>query len=141
MRVRTNQRTRRGVAAAEVAILLPFLVFTFAVAADFCRVFYATQTLQGCARTGALYASGTVWWDKSRATATEMAQQAAVADGVDLDPPLTADDVTVTLDATAATVTVTHEFRTLLNCPGIPGTWTLTRSVRMNLAPKPPGAR
>ncbi len=47
--------TRRGMAAVELAFLLPLLVFASMVAVDFSRVAYIQVTLQNCARNGALY--------------------------------------------------------------------------------------
>jgi TadE-like protein len=46
---------RRGMAAVELALLLPLLVFACMVAVDFARVVYAMVALQNCARNGALY--------------------------------------------------------------------------------------
>lgn len=46
---------RRGLAAVELALLLPLLVFTCMAAVDFARVLYAMVILQNCARNGALY--------------------------------------------------------------------------------------
>lgn len=45
----------RGMAAVELAFLLPLLVFASMVAVDFARVAYAQIILQNCARNGALY--------------------------------------------------------------------------------------
>jgi hypothetical protein len=45
----------RGLAAVELAFLLPLLVFSAMAAVDFGRVAYAQVTLQNCARNGALY--------------------------------------------------------------------------------------
>ena len=42
-------------AAVELALLLPLLVFACMAAVDFARVMYAMVTLQNCARNGALY--------------------------------------------------------------------------------------
>jgi hypothetical protein len=42
-------------AAVELALLLPLLVFACMAAVDFARVIYAMVTLQNCARNGALY--------------------------------------------------------------------------------------
>jgi Flp pilus assembly protein TadG len=54
---RTNGRRarRRGLAAVELAFLLPLLVFATMAAVDFARITYAQITLQNCARNGALY--------------------------------------------------------------------------------------
>ena len=45
----------RGMAAVELAFLLPMLVFASMAAIDFARVAYVQITLQNCARNGALY--------------------------------------------------------------------------------------
>jgi hypothetical protein len=46
---------KRGVAAVELALLLPLLVFACMATIDFARVVYALVILQNCARNGALY--------------------------------------------------------------------------------------
>jgi Flp pilus assembly protein TadG len=46
---------RRGLAAVELAMLLPLLVFVCMLVVDFARVLYAMMILQNCARNGALY--------------------------------------------------------------------------------------
>src|SRR5262245_49516945 len=51
---------RRGAAAVEAAILLPFLLFLFLVAVDYCRLFYFSQVVTNCARNGAAYLSDPV---------------------------------------------------------------------------------
>jgi hypothetical protein len=50
-----RRRKRRGLAAVELAVLLPLLVFICMVTIDFARVIYAMVILQNCARNGALY--------------------------------------------------------------------------------------
>ena len=50
-----RQLPRRGLAAVELALLLPLLVFLCMATVDFARVIYALVTLQNCARNGALY--------------------------------------------------------------------------------------
>src|SRR5438132_6171199 len=100
---------RRGVAALEMAILLPFVFMMFAAAVDFARVYQATQTLQDCASAGAIYASGT----GTSAVATgqvQAAKDAAVASGASLSPALQASDVTVVIDNTAGTAAVTVNY-------------------------------
>lgn len=124
---------RRGAAMAEMAILLPFVVFLFLVALDFCRVFNCTQTLQGCAHAGALYASGNAL-ASPEVTPEQAAKQAALAEATMLDPPLRAEDVTVSFAGDAATVKVSYEFRTLTGFPGLPRALTLEKTVRMGLA-------
>jgi Flp pilus assembly protein TadG len=136
-RERIAGRDRRwGVAAAEMAILLPFLGFMFVVAIDYCRVFYATQTLWTCAQTAALYASGTAKTN-STVAAEQAARQAALADAVDLNPPLNPENVTVVLGKQTATVTIQYEFPLLTLLLGETSNVILRRTIIMGLAPMP----
>lgn len=130
----TRPASRSALATAELAILLPFLAFAFVAAVDFCRVFYATQIVQTCAYSGALYASNTAL---SSDTPQVAAQKAAVAAGANLSPPLTAAQVSYTPPDgnNVVTVTVSYPFSTIANMPGIPSTLTITRSARMVVTP------
>jgi hypothetical protein len=118
-----------------MAVVLPFVALLFAVALDFCRVFHCTQTVQGCAETAALYASGTAL-PPPNTSANDAAQQAAIADGAVLDPPLQAADVAITGDGTAVTVTVTYPFQTFLPYPGLPQPLQVVRTAQLPVAPK-----
>jgi Flp pilus assembly protein TadG len=135
--MRSPRKRRRGAAACELAILLPFLALMFAIAADYCRIFFSSQTLEGCAHAGALYASGAA---KCRpgVTPADAAKQAAVAEGVSLSPPLQAENVAVNITATTATVTVTYVFQPITGYAGPAGPVTVTRTVTMPLTPQPP---
>ena len=55
--MRKNPGARRGAAAVELALVLPFLAFLFVIAVDWSRIFYFTVIVTSCARNGALYAS------------------------------------------------------------------------------------
>jgi Flp pilus assembly protein TadG len=136
MTAAVGRQQRRGAAAAELAVLLPFLALLFVVALDFGRVFFVTQTLDQCAYAGALYASGTAWTSSSTGP-TQAARTAACADGTTLDPPLQESQVDVALTATTATVTVHYQFQLLTPVLGPAGTVALQRSVTLNLAPVP----
>jgi Flp pilus assembly protein TadG len=128
---------RRGAAAAELAILLPFVVFLFAIAADFCRVFYYSQAVQNCAESGALYACQTAKRNPNTTSSeSDAAVQAALAEGATLNPPLTADYVSVSISGSTASVTVTYPFTTVTGFPGIPSSLTISRTVTMNVAPQ-----
>ena len=140
---RTNRTTnrfttsaRRGAAAVELALLLPLLVLLFALAVDFARVFYATQVLQSAAGTGASYASGTAWVPSST-SATDAAKTAAVTEGAMFDPPLRADQVTVTTTGSTVTVTVEYDFRLVTGFLTPNGTIPLRRTVTTRVAPRP----
>jgi Flp pilus assembly protein TadG len=130
-----SDNSRRGAAIVEMAILLPFLSLMFLVAADFCRVFYTSQTVQGCARTAALYASGAAM-PPDGSDAQTAATAAAVADGSVLDPPLAANNVAVSISNSAATATITYDFQPLVHYPGLPGKLTIVRTAQMNLFPQ-----
>jgi Flp pilus assembly protein TadG len=124
------------VAATELAIWLPFLALLFAVAVDFCRIYFTTQTVQNCAYAGALYASGVSSCDAAT-TATDAAAQAARAEGASLSPAVQTSNVTTSAAGSSVTVTVTYDFTLLTRLPGLGQTVTITRSVTMASVPAP----
>jgi Flp pilus assembly protein TadG len=139
MRYRSTSRSRwnrRGVAATELAIWLPFLVLLFAATVDFCRVYFATQTLQSCASVGAMYASGVAYPDPAT-SAADAAIQAAMAEGASLNPPLQGANVAVSSSSGSVQVTVTYEFPLLTRLPGLSTSVTITRKVTMASVPAP----
>jgi Flp pilus assembly protein TadG len=127
---------RRGAAATELAILLPFIVLLLVIALDYCRVFYYSQTLRSCASCAAMYASGTVKHDPAT-TREDAAKEAAVREGATLSPPLKAQQVTVAIDTATATATVVYEFRTLTGYPGLPRNITIRHDVTMTRVRQP----
>ena len=127
---------RRGAAATELAILLPFLALAFSVVLDYGRAYHVSQTIQSSAQAGVLYASGTASATPGT-TATDAAQQAAVAEAASLQPAVQTDQVSVTITKTAATVTVSYDFAFLTPVMGASRNLTITRTATMNLAPQP----
>ena len=124
---------RRAVAAVELAILLPLLVFLFIIGIDFARAFYFQLTLTNCARNGAMYGS----MDPAHSTDTAGIQAMALADASNLSPAPT---VTSTTGSDAqgnpyVAVTVTWTFNTVTNYPGSPGAIVLSRTVQMRVGP------
>ena len=132
---------RRGVAATELALLLPFLAFLFFVAVDYCRAYRAAEVIDTAARSGALYASRTAARDPDAETPEQAAVRAAVTEGAGLSPPLRSEDVTVTPSGPVVTVTVSYRFAMVTSYTGVSDGVTITRSVTMIRAPQPPGAR
>lgn len=126
--------SRHGAAAAELAILLPFLSVAFAVTLDFCRAYHASQTIQASAHAGALYASGAVY-RAAEDTAEEAAKKAAVAEAASLQPAVVSAKVSVSFTATTAVVSVTYDVPLLTTLLNGARSVTVTRSVTMNLAP------
>ncbi len=134
---RSKRLVRRGAAAAELAIWLPFLMLMFAVALDFCRVYFATQTVQNCAAAAASYASGVSAADPANVSASAAVVQAALAEGTSLNPPLQQANVTTTASGSSVQVSVTYDFPLFTQLPGLAGTVTITRSVTMVSLPQP----
>jgi Flp pilus assembly protein TadG len=135
----TYHPLRQGIAAAELAISLPFLALMFIAAIDFCRVYYSTQTVQDCARSAAFYASGTSRHDGTSTTSEQAAIDAAVAGGASLSPPLADSDVAVTIANGVATVTISYRFSLFTNYLVVPNPIVIRRTVTMGLAPRSPG--
>jgi Flp pilus assembly protein TadG len=133
MRNRANQE-RKAVAAVELAVLLPFLVFLFVIAVDFARIFYFAQVIDNCARQGALYASDP---QAPSANLYSSVQEAALADASTLSPSPTVTSTSGTDSAGNAyvSVTVTWPFQSITNFPGVPNNLSLARTVRMRSAP------
>jgi hypothetical protein len=88
-------------------MVLPFLALMFAVALDYCRIFYMTQTVQNAAWVGAMYASGTST-NPGATSPTEAAKQAAVAEASSLSPALDPNNV----PAGSLELTMTGSFKT-----------------------------
>jgi Flp pilus assembly protein TadG len=135
-RVTSGRTPRRAAVAAELAVLLPFLVLLFVIGVDFARVFYFSVILTNSARNGAAYGSG------SPAQAADAAgiQQAALADATDISPAPTVTSTTGT-DASNnqyVKVTLQQPFRTVISFPGVPSAFTLTRAVQMRVSPTAP---
>jgi Flp pilus assembly protein TadG len=128
---------RQGAFAAELAIVLPLLVFMLVIAVDFCRVYYCCQVVEACTESGALYASENARRNPNTTTDdSDAAIQAAVAEGTTLNPPLTAASVSVTTGSGTATVTVTYQLNLVTSFPGMPARLTITRSTTMTMAPQ-----
>jgi len=127
---------RRGVAAVELAILLPFLAFLFVIAVDWSRIFYYSVTVSNCARNGALYAV-----DPYSTTKQPYANMtaAALADAQNLSPqPVVASANGVDGMGSYVDCTVTYDFTTISNFPGVKKNTTITRTVRVYTVPKVP---
>lgn len=137
LRSSAARRARRGVAAVEFAILLPFLVFALLVVVDFCRVFYSSITVSNCARNGALYGSAD-WKHATNAAGIRTAAQADAKSDLDLQRLEVAPAAFIDGSGTYVEVTVTYPFTTITQYPGIPRITSLSRTVRMSVVPDTP---
>lgn len=126
-------RGRRGTAAAELAVLLPFLALVFVGGLDFARVFYHALTITNCARNGAVYGS----IDPTHAADTAGIQAAALADASNLSPsPNVTSAAGTDADGNPTVqVTVTYDFQMLTQFLTNGGTFHLVRTVEMRVAP------
>ena len=121
----------------ELALLLPFLAFIFVIAVDWARIFYYSQTVTNCARNGAIYCSDPFAMATSPYASVT---QAALADAADLSPAPTVTSTSGT-DASGSAyveVTVSYNFQTLTNFPGVPATMIIARTAHVNLASQLP---
>ena len=127
---------RKGVAAVELAALLPLLAFLFVIAVDWSRLFYYSITVENCARNGAFYASDP--FDTTRSPYANITA-AALADASNLTPPPTVSSVSGS-DSNGAYVdcTVSYTFQTVTNFPGVPSSNAIVRTVRIYTAPQTP---
>ena len=130
---------RRGGAAAELALVAPLLFFVLIVAIDFSRLFYHYTIITNAARNGALWASdqltnGTVTPSWSPYATV---QDAALADANNLNPPLTAPNVTLWTGPTTVSVTVQYQFNMISAYLGFSNV-NLSRTVTMRVAPAAP---
>jgi len=110
---------RAGIAAVELALLLPFLALLFVITIDFARVFQYQLTLDNCARNGALYGANLrSYQENGWVNSFNNITSATLADGATLNPPLASNQVTVT-PATGSdgnpniTVTINYPFTTI----------------------------
>jgi Flp pilus assembly protein TadG len=128
-----SPESRRGVAAVELAVLLPFLLFIFVAAVDFGRIFYYEVAVTNCARSGALYGST----DATHAADAQGIQTAAKAEAPELTSVLSVSSTTGTDSAgnPFVAVKVTYPFHTISNFPGIPSSATVSRTVQMRVNP------
>jgi Flp pilus assembly protein TadG len=120
---------RAGVAAVELAVLLPFLAFLFVIAVDWGRIFYYSVTVTNCARNGAL-------WGVDPYTTTQSAYSnvtdAALADAPNLSPAPSVTSTTGTdSNGNYFECTVTYNFTTITNFPGVPSNNSIVRTVRV----------
>jgi hypothetical protein len=91
-------------------------------------------TVANCARNGALYACDSAFASNSAYTSI---QQAALADSGNLSPAPTVSSTTGT-DTSGnnyVEVTVSYPFQGIINYPGIPSSFTISRTVRMAVSP------
>ena len=130
---RKSRLRRRGVAALELALLLPVLCLIAAITVDYSRLFYHWTVITSSAHNGAYYASTT-----SSPTQAGL-NSAALADATDLNNPApTVSPITSGTDSGGnayVEVTVSYTFQSLFPWPGMPTSVALSRKLRMSTTP------
>ncbi len=132
--IRRNRAGRRAAAAVELAWLLPFLMWLCVIAADWARLLYYEIELASCARAGALWASDKDAQQMSPYTTVTDAALAAAPD-LGTTPTVTAASYTDASNHGGVIVTVSMDFQTITDFPGVPHTTTITRTCEMRNAP------
>src|SRR5262249_13952563 len=129
--------SRRGVAATEMAVLLPVLGGLLVIAIDLSRIFYYSPTLNNCARNDALWRSDP---DPIAKSSDPDMTAAALADAQNVQPaPTVTSNSGVDADGrNYVECTVTYNFQTVTNLPLVPSTTTLTRTIRAYVSAQVP---
>src|SRR6187549_615756 len=102
--MRHRPAKRKGAAAAELALLLPFLMFIAVITTDWARCLKMTLAANAAARNGALYASDPIYAANSPYTSTT---EAALSELKDVTPTPTVTEQSSTDAAGNQAVTVT----------------------------------
>ncbi len=134
IRMTTRKVPRRGVAAVEMAMLMPVFCLVCLAAVDFGRAFHSLTTVSNSARNGAIYGA-----DAKLAAKTSYSniQEAALSDVGNLSPKPTVSSTYGNDSAGGAyvEVTVEYQFQCVIPYPGIPSPKIIQRKVRMMIAP------
>lgn len=140
-------RSRPGVAAVEMALVLPFLLFIVLLVSDFGRIFYTAITLTNAARAGAAYGAQSparsVDSAGIRQAATQEAQDIGLI-GVSTAPSCSCPGGALVncisgncgaygIPRLSVTVTATTTFTTMVNYPLLPHTVPLSRTASIRV--------
>jgi Flp pilus assembly protein TadG len=146
---------RPGVAATELAVLLPFFAFMFVIAVDWARVFYYSIAVTNCARNGALYLSQQQSAKTTSSPYTDSGyvnlyvnSKTSVSDAALADAPNLTPTPTVSSSSGSDSygpyveVTVSYLFQTVTNFSVgnfvVPSSTNVTSTVRMYVPPESP---
>ena len=124
---------RKGVAATELALILPLFVFLFVLGVDFGRVFYVEFIVVNAARCGAIYGST----NPKCANDTAGIQQKVHAEAQNLDPQIMQISAVTETDSAGnpcIDVTVTYPFTTVTSYL-IPTNLNVASRTRMPVGP------
>jgi Flp pilus assembly protein TadG len=137
--------SRRGHAAVEVALMIPWMVFSFVATLDFGIFAYALISTENAARTAAMYASQSLAVAQSGSVTTSACYYALeeLRDAPGVGPGVTTcggTPVSVTVTArtpgtsgiNTVTVSVTYQTMPVMAMPGLmPGSLSISKTVEM----------
>jgi hypothetical protein len=132
---RRLRRSRRGIAIAELSVVLAVLLFISLAACDFGRSFYNSIILETCASNGAIFGSNKALAAQMSYTSVTAAALADWPASLNPQPTVSAKNGTDSNGTNYIDVTVSQSFQTLVNYPFIPKTLNLSRTVRMDIVP------
>jgi Flp pilus assembly protein TadG len=151
----SSRKDRKGAAAVEMALVLPFLVLILLIAVDFARIIYYTIVIDNCCHNAVIFGSQTYdnqnqqwignnqYWQGPSSQMLTTEQAAGDVDGTNLSPALANSNVSVSPASDSKgnavnNVTITYTFNTITRFPGIPSTVTITRTAQVRVAPATP---
>jgi len=150
LRAQVQRATRPGATVVELAFVLPFLLFLFVIAVDYARIFYYGIILENCARNGAYYASDypNANYVYNDIYGYKNLDEAVYKDAANI-RPLPKYTVTYSsslkgsygaapLNTGYVQLTLTWQFKTITQFPGVAGTVDMQRSVIMKMSPVMP---
>ena len=128
---------RQGMAAVEMAVLLPMILLFVFACVDFGRVMFAYVTVSNAARCGAEYGAMHEFTSYTRSS-WESQVQSVIQDEMQQLPGFAASNLQVTLATTTdsdglfqVSVEVVYPFQTIVNWPGVPSQALLDRKILM----------
>ena len=136
---RPPRSKRRGAMAVEMAILLPLLMFMAVVGVDYARIFSRAIVIEAASRNACYWAAQ----HPDNSVNTTGIQAVALRDLTEF----TTGGVTPTITSQKYNggdgfehirVTVTVNFSTVSNFPGVPSSTNLSRTTDMRICPKTP---
>jgi Flp pilus assembly protein TadG len=127
---------RRGTAAVELAVCLPFLIFIFIGCLDYGRIFYGALTTNNCSLNAGYMAADANSGNLYPYTDVNAASSADATNLTNTTPSFT--NGTDSKGNTTETLTMNYQFNTISQFPGLPTATSLNRSVTVRQAPAAP---
>ena len=128
-----GRHRRRGAAAVEMALILPFLCLVTGITIDYSLLFYHWTTISTCAYNGACYAS------LNPSASNSAVSAAALVDATNLtNPSPTVGSPTFTTDGSGnqfVSVTVSYTYTAHFPWPVLPTSVVLSRSIQIATRP------